>query len=523
MRQVGDTGKKSNRPHRRTSAEMSIDTNHGRNHRGLAILLALGAAVLFVHLLTGTRYGFHRDELATLDDARHLAWGYVAYPPVTPFFGRLSLKLFGTSLTGFRFFAAVSTSVAIFLTGLMARALGGKTGSQALAASAAIPFALGAGSLMQYVSFDYLAWIACSYFFIRLCKSRDPRWWLAIGGCIGFGMLTKYSMLVCALAIAAAVLFTDLRTHLRSKWLWLGVALSLFIFLPNLIWQVRNDFVSLDFLRHIHERDVHIGRTKNFLPDQLELTLFTLPLAILGLVFYFGSERGRPFRAVGCLYVIPLIIFFVAKGRGYYLAPAYPVLYAGGAVFGAELIANVRPVRRISLRWLAWASVVTTIALAAAYFVPIAPVDSDWARRAFKVNEDFGAEIGWPELVQKLAQVGDSLGPSERARLAILAGNYGEAGAINLYRKEYGLPQAICGTNSFWARGYGDPPPERLIVIGFSREFGDRYFESCELVGHITNKYGIANEETTDHPDILLCRHLRGNWPEFWKKFRRYG
>jgi len=133
---------------------MSSDNRNGTIDRGLAILLALSAAVLVVHLLTGTRYGFHRDELATLDDARHLAWGYVAYPPVTPFFGWISLRLFGTPLTGFRFFAAVSVSVAVVLTGLMARELGGKTGVQALAASAAIPFALGAGSLMQYVSFD---------------------------------------------------------------------------------------------------------------------------------------------------------------------------------------------------------------------------------------------------------------------------------------------------------------------------------------------------------------------------------
>src|SRR5262249_58947463 len=106
---------------------MSSENRSGTNNRGLAILFALGAAVLVVHLLTGGRYGFHRDELATLDDARHIAWGYVAYPPVTPFFGWISLKLFGTSLTGFRFFAAVSTSIAIVLTGLMARALGGKT------------------------------------------------------------------------------------------------------------------------------------------------------------------------------------------------------------------------------------------------------------------------------------------------------------------------------------------------------------------------------------------------------------
>lgn len=502
---------------------MSTDDRNGRDCRALAILVSLGAAVLVIHLLTGGRYGFHRDELATLDDARHLAWGYVAYPPVTPFFGWLSLKLFGASLTGFRLFAAASTSVAVILTGLMARELGGKTGAQALAASAAIPFALGAGSLMQYVSFDYLAWVACSYFFVLLCKSRDSRWWVAIGGCIGLGMLTKYSMLVCALAIATGVLFTDLRAHLRSKWLWLAVAVSLLIFLPNLVWQIQNNFVSLDFLRHIHERDVRIGRTQNFLPDQLELTLFTLPLAILGLFFYFASKTGRPLRAVGYLYIIPLITFLVAKGRGYYLAPAYPVLYAGGAVFGAELLRNVRLVWRLSLWGLAWASIVMTISFAAAFFVPMAPVDSGWARRAFKVNEDFREEIGWPELVHKLAQVRDSLGAADRSRFGILAGNYGEAGAINLYGKEYGLPEAICGTNSFWARGYGDPPPETVIVIGFSREFGDRYFESCEVVGQITNKYGVANEETTDHSGILLCRHLRQSWPEFWKKFRRYG
>ena len=502
---------------------VSGENRSGTNDRGLAILLAVSAAVLVVHLLTGGRYGFHRDELATLDDATHLAWGYVAYPPVTPFFGWISLKLFGTSLAGFRFFAAASTSVAVVLTGLMARELGGKSGAQALAAGAAIPFALAAGSLMQYVSFDYLAWVACSYFFVVLCKSRDPRWWVAIGGCIGFGMLTKYTMLVCALAIATGVLFTDLRTDLRSKWLWLGVAVSLFIFLPNLIWQIQNDFVSLDFLRHIHERDVRIGRTKNFLPDQVELTLFTLPLAMLGLIFYFGFKRGRVFRAVGYLYVIPLITFFVAKGRGYYLAPAYPMLYAGGAVFGAELINNLRPLWRICLRWIAWASVAVTILFAAAYFVPLAPVDSDWARRAFTVNDDFREQIGWPDLVKTLAQIRDSLGPVERSRLAILAGNYGEAGAINLYGKNYGLPKAICGTNSFWARGYGDPPPETLIVIGFSRQFGNRYFESCELAGRITNKYGVANEETTDHPDILICRRLRESWPDFWKKFRRYG
>jgi hypothetical protein len=130
----------------------------------IAVLVYIAAATIIVHLLTGGRYGFHRDELATLDDARHLAWGYVAYPPVTPFFGRLSLTLFGTSLAGFRFFAALACACSIWLTGLMARQLGGGRFAQIMAALAATPFSLAAGSLMQYVSFDYFWWVLTAYF-----------------------------------------------------------------------------------------------------------------------------------------------------------------------------------------------------------------------------------------------------------------------------------------------------------------------------------------------------------------------
>src|SRR6266576_776211 len=136
----------------------------------VAILVYLATATLIVHVLTGGQYGFHRDELATLEDARHLAWGYVAYPPVTPFFGRLSLALFGTWLTGFRFFAAVAEAVAVVLTGLMARDLGGTRWAQLVAATAALPFCLVGGSVMQYVSFDYLGWVLTAYFTLRLLK-----------------------------------------------------------------------------------------------------------------------------------------------------------------------------------------------------------------------------------------------------------------------------------------------------------------------------------------------------------------
>src|SRR6266404_3286966 len=199
----------------------------------VALLIYVALATVIVHLRTGGRYGFHRGELATLDDARHLAWGYVAYPPITPFFARISLTLFGTSLVGFRFFAAIAQAVAVVLTGLMARELGGGRGAQLVAAVAAIPFCLAGGALMQYVSFDYLFWVLTAYFVVRLLASENPRWWLAIGCSIGLGMMAKYSMGFFALGVVAGVLLTPDLKHLPSKWLWYGVALSLLAFLPN--------------------------------------------------------------------------------------------------------------------------------------------------------------------------------------------------------------------------------------------------------------------------------------------------
>jgi 4-amino-4-deoxy-L-arabinose transferase-like glycosyltransferase len=489
----------------------------------LFVLMCLAFATVIIHLITGSRFGFHRDELATLDDARHLTWGFVAYPPITPFFGRLSLMLFGTSLTGFRFFAAVAEAVAVVLTGLMARELGGGRGAQLVTAFAATPFCLVGGALMQYVSFDYLFWVLTAYFVVRLLKTEDPRWWLAMGAAIGLGMMTKYTMGVLALAIALAVLLTDARRYLRSKWLWYGAALSILIFLPNSLWQAQNHFISLDFLKHIHARDVRIGRTQGFLPDQLKLTLLGLPLWLAGLFSCLFTSAGRRFRMLGWMYLLSLGVFVLVKGRGYYLAATYPMLYAAGAVWGERLLASIKPAGQIALRSLVWIALLFDVGFAGYYLLPVGQVNSDWWKVANKLQGDFREELGWPELVSTVAQIRDQLPAEDRAHFGILAGNYGEAGAINLYGPGHNLPTAISGINSFWARGYGDPPPRTLIVVGISRRFLDEHFTSCELAGHTSNPYGVLNEETEDHPDIYVCRSLRQSWPAFWKDFRYYG
>jgi 4-amino-4-deoxy-L-arabinose transferase-like glycosyltransferase len=178
---------------------------------GLLVLLAIVRVVL--HTATNGQYGFHRDELQTLDDARHLDWGFVVYPPVVPLLARLELVLFGTSLVGFRLLAAVAVSAAMVIAGLIAKELGGGRREQVLAAIATgiSPVSLSQGAVFQYVSFDYLWCVLLTYFVVRLLKAEDARWWLAIGAVIGLGMQTKYTMAFFAIGLMSGVVLTGAR------------------------------------------------------------------------------------------------------------------------------------------------------------------------------------------------------------------------------------------------------------------------------------------------------------------------
>ncbi|MEW5718557.1 MAG: glycosyltransferase family 39 protein, partial [Chloroflexota bacterium] len=367
---------------------------------GILILLAL--AKFAFHILTNGAHGFHRDELQLLDDARYLDWGFVAYPPVTPFIARVALELFGAALVGFRFFAALSQSIAMVLAGLIARELGGnpstplRTHAQILAAVAVAitPVSLMSSSMLMYVAFDYLWWVLLAYLTIRLLKSDDPRWWIGIGAVIGIGMMTKTTMAFFVVGIVAGALLTSTRRHLKSPWLWGGVALSLLIFLPNIIWQIQHNFISLEFLGSIHERDVRIGRTKDFLPDQLLTTNpFTLPLWIAGLAFYFWGTSGKRFRMIGWMAVVPFALFWLAQGRGYYTGPIYPMLLAAGAVVLERWLAAMSGWRARVATGIAWSLIMIGGVLIALIALPIVPVNSALWATVNDINGEFREQI----------------------------------------------------------------------------------------------------------------------------------
>jgi 4-amino-4-deoxy-L-arabinose transferase-like glycosyltransferase len=500
--------------------------------RTTLLLSALALALLLLHLLANGQYGFHRDELAVLDDAHRLAWGYVAYPPLVPFLAHVSMQLFGDSLTAFRAPSALAQALAMLFTGLIARELGGRRAAQLLAAIAigCAPFSMLAGSMLQYTSPDYLWWVMAVWILLKLANTdagdpaRGRYWWLALGLVIGLGMMTRYTMLICAAGIVVAILATPLRRQLASPWPWLGVLVSLLVFAPNAWWQWQHDFIYLDFVQHIHARDVRIGRTGGFLSGQLLVGAGPLlvPLWLAGLAWLAFAKAATRWRALAWLYLAALLLFWLADARDYYLAPAYPMLVAAGVVALERGIARLQPRAAMLARGAAALVLLAAMATTGLIGLPLAPVGSHGWRISRQFQDNFAEQVGWPELVAQVAVVYHALPPAERARTAIYANNYGEAGAINRYGPRYGLPTAISSINSYWARGYGNPPPTTVIVLGDDAEGIRDTPATCTLAGRVRIPHGVENEES-GHPDIYVCRDLRMDWAKAWPKMRSFG
>lgn len=491
----------------------------------IGILVLLAFAKLLLHLLTNGQYGFYRDELGMLDDARHLAWGYVTYPPLTPFLMRLSWELFGQNLAWFRLLPALAQCIIIVLVGLTARELGGGRKAQLTAAlaTAIAPIQLFWTTVFQYTVFECLWWVAICFLTVRLVKSKDPRYWLGIGALLGLGVLTKYSVLFYVIGLAAGVLLTGRWRWLKSPWLWAGAGLALLIFLPNLIWLVQNNFIHLDFLKSIHARDIRIGRTDTFILDQLYTPAnpLTIPLWVAGLFFFFRSSAGKPYRILGWMAVIPFFVLWLSQGRGYYTSALYPALFAGGAVLAERWLASLSSDRAKAIETTAWWSWGLTGIFFAALVLPVAPLGSGWWDFARNVHEPPAEEIGWPELVQATAQAWNSLSEEEKAHAVIIA-DYAESGAINIYGSAYSLPPTISADNSGWLRGYGDQSPQTVVVVGANRLEVDRYFDICQVGSKMTMPFDVENEISQDHLEIFICRQPKLPWPELWEAIQNF-
>jgi 4-amino-4-deoxy-L-arabinose transferase-like glycosyltransferase len=461
--------------------------------------LALFAAIkLALTMAFANRYGWHRDELYYLASSRHLALGYVDYPPLVPLLAAADQAVAAGSLVALRLLPALAGTGVLVLSALIARELGGSTRAQAWTAFAVLlsPMYLGGNLMFQTVAFDELMWAIALLVFARLLRERQQRLWLVLGVVVGVGLETKFTIAALPVAIFLSVLLSPRRGTLVSIWPWAGAAIALVLFAPNLAWQATHDWISVQYtLTHRGHTDGPVA----YWLQQLFLfnPLFLVP-CIAGMV---GLWRDGRFVPLVYTAVLVELIFFATGGKSYYPAPIYPVLYAAGAIW---LDARLRSPAGIA-----------TLATAAAVFVavllpiglPVLPAQTMASIKLWQTRKDYADMVGWPELVQQTAQVYRSLPADQRANTMIVTSNYGEAGAVDYYGHELGLPGAVSPhlTYYYWA-----PPgmdPTTLVLVGFSLDDGNRMFGDCHAAGTVTNSLGVHNDEYGS--PILICSNLR--------------
>lgn len=499
---------------------------------GLGVVAFVALAKLALHLFTTGRfgYGFFVDELYYLACSEHLAWGFVDMPPLFPAVTALIRTVFGDSLFAIRLLPTVSGAVLVAMTGLMARDLGGRRFAQGVAALGILtaPIWLALHSLYTMNALEQILWTGAAWIVIRIVRDGWDRGWLFFGALAGIGMLNKHSMAFFGVAMVVGVVLTPERRAFRSRWLWIGGALAVLIYLPNLIWDVQHHFPHFEMLANIkaNGRDVQLNPLEFMAQQALFLNPVALPLWVGGLVWFLLDREGRRYRVIGIAWLALMAEMFLLDGRVYYPAPSYPMLLAGGGV-ALE-------------RWLRWrfvkpayaAVLALSGALLAPMFVPMLPPETliryqnalgmappqIETHRQGPLPQLMADRFGWPEMAAEVARIYHALPPEDRAKAAIFGQNYGQAGAIDHFGPSLGLPKAVSGHLTYFYWGPRDYTGEVVIVMDDDKETLEKLFRSVEYGGRVEHPYSMPYQ----HFDVWVCRGMREPLAQVWPRLKEW-
>jgi hypothetical protein len=517
----------------------------------LGALLLLALVVVAGHLLVNLfgPYGFHRDEFLYLAMGRHLRLWQMDFPPGIAILAEGTRALLGDSLAAIRFGPAVVGGMLVVLSGAIARELGGGKRAQLLAAlcTLASPLFLRAGNLFQPVVLDQLWWTLALLALSRIGRAAHARdaagvasatrdrttagAWIAIGVACGLGLLTKFSIVFIGAGIALAILATPLRRALLGPWPWVALLLAAAIGSPSVVGQILLGFPVAGQMRDLQSTQLERVGTADFLGGQALLGPAVM-LALVGLVYLLRSPAARPYRAVGWSCAFAFLILLLLHGKSYYVGPIYPTLFAAGAVAlerwsarRAERGATYAP--RLTMAVVALV-VLAFGAVALPFGVPILPparmaryaqaigVSAATATNAgeqLALPQDYADMLGWEEQTRAVARVWRSLPPDDRARAVVIGGNYGEAGALDLFGPPLGLPPTVSAAGSYWFFGPGDRQGEVAVTLGLEPSDLAPFYRSCAPAARVTNPWGVPEQRDVQ---VLVCRSPYRTLQEVW-------
>jgi hypothetical protein len=469
-----------------------------------AVVAAL--AILLLIMING--YGPHRDELYFVSAGQRLAWGYPDQPIFAPLMARIATELAPQNLLVLRLPSLLAMALLVVCAALFARLLDGGRAAQLLTAStvAASVVVMTLGHRLSTATFDTLAWTAVLLVVGYALRDDRPRLWLLAGVLAGMGLNNKTAVVVLLFALLLGVLLVPgCRSQLRTPYPWLGGLIAMLLWLPNLVWQMRNGWPVLALGADISEEFGGVAGRLGLLGQAL--AMFSPVIAIVwiyGLVQLFREPAWAKLRPIGVAFLVSTVVFLVAGGKGYYLAGAIVPLVAAGCT----ALAARWPGRRLIA-----AGVVLAVSAAVAWpaFVPVLPVRAYASSFYPALDSDQLETIGWPEFADTVRTTVESLPADERTAAVVFTRNYGEAGALEWY----GLGQPVfSGHNAF---GDWGPPPEGarpVIVIGLADPGAN--FADCRITAMLNNNAAADNEER-GRP-IWICSDPHGGWAAQWTR-----
>ncbi len=500
----------------------------------MALLTGITCIKFLLHLATSGNYGFFRDELYYIEAGKHLAFGYVDFPLLTALLAAFVRTVLGGSLIAYHVVPALAGALLVLLTGLIARELGGGRLAQCLAALASLtaPAFLGVDSLFSMDSLDELWWVLLAFILIRLLRRNSPRLWLLFGLVAGIGLMTKITMLMFGFAIVVGLLLTPQRKFLWSKWAWIGGAIAFAFLLPYILWNAANSWPTLEFWRTYSQLHANLVSPLEFFAQQVTvMNPLTLPLWLAGLYYYFFTQTGKPYRVLGWAFVALYILFTLMHAKLYFLSPAYPMLFAAGALSFEHFTSRrlwgwLRPtyLSLLVLTGLVFAPIVMPILPPSIYGTVTAPLGGNAGikvenRTTSTLPQQLADRFGWDTMTATVARVYRSLPADEQAQACFFTENYGEAGAINFYGPQYHLPPAISGHNNYYLWGPGNCTGAVIITIGYSSGDLQPAFASISQATTITCTYCMPEENNLP---VYICRHLKEPLQAIWSGAKHY-
>ncbi|MGC9992679.1 MAG: glycosyltransferase family 39 protein [Candidatus Cybelea sp.] len=506
------------------------------------IAVGLLCAALLLHGATAWRYGYFRDELYFIACSKHLAWGYVDQPPLVAVAAWLAAPA-GYALVALRALPILAVAGTVYLATRLTKELGGGTFAQLLAGIATLlmPAYLLLGNTLTTTSFEPFFWTLSIYLTIRVVRASAttrPRLWLALAAAVALSAYAKYSIVLLVAALIAGLLLTSQRTALRTPYLACAAAFVALVLAPNLGWQAAHGWPFLEVIQGdaAHRPSFANGLTleyrslaSNAVAFMLEQLLYTNPLAapiwLAGIIAPFRVRALRDLRFIAVAYVVLFFAAVALSAKGYYIIGIYAALLAMGAV-AIERVAA--PLRAMALSALGAVAI-----LALPLSLPVLPVESlvGYTKLLGLTGRDgtpthliqpvFAEEFGWDRLAQDVAHVYFALPGDVRARTAIYADTYGDAGALDFFGPRYGLPPAISSQNNYYLWGTRDYDGATLVAIGATRiDLLRRYYRSVTLARTSSEPYKWVVEGPAP---IYLCRDPIAPLSQIWPHLRWFG